>query len=85
MTSLYSDDIILFLFKWIKQSYKNKYLVTGDWSQSIDNSYCIHFERCENTVYWIFIGDIIIYESSLAMSSSMYLRGEFNKFVELGV
>ena len=38
MTSLYglyNHDIILVLFKWIiKQDYKNKYLVTGDWSQS---------------------------------------------------
>ena len=34
MTSLYSHDIILVLFKWIiKQDYKNKYLVTGDESQ----------------------------------------------------
>ena len=38
MTSLYSRDIILALFNWIiKLDYKNKYLVTGDWSQSIHN------------------------------------------------
>ena len=39
VTSLYSHDIILFLFYCIiKQDYKNKYLVTGDWSQSIQSS-----------------------------------------------
>ena len=32
---LYSHDIILVLFKSInQQDYKNKYLATGDWSQS---------------------------------------------------
>ena len=37
MTSLYSHDIILVLFQWIiEQDYKNKYLVTGDWSKSTD-------------------------------------------------
>ena len=35
MISLFSHDIILVLFQWIiKQDYKNKYLVTGNWSQS---------------------------------------------------
>ena len=35
VTSLYSHDIILVLFQWIiKQDYKNKYFVTGDWGQS---------------------------------------------------
>ena len=36
VTSLYSHAIILVLFKCIiKQDYKNKYLVTGDRSQSM--------------------------------------------------
>ena len=36
MTSLYSNVIILLVFQWIiKQDYKKKCLVTGDWSQSI--------------------------------------------------
>ena len=35
MTSLYSHDIIFVSFQWIiKKDYKNKYFVTGDWSQS---------------------------------------------------
>ena len=35
MTSLYSHSLILVLFDWIiKQGYKSKYLVSGDWSQS---------------------------------------------------
>ena len=36
MTSRYSHDIILVLFQLIiKQDYKNKYFVTGDWSHSV--------------------------------------------------
>ena len=35
VTSLYSYNIILALFLWIiRQDFKKKYLVTGDWGQS---------------------------------------------------
>ena len=52
VTSLYSLDIILVLFQWIiKQDYKKKYLVIGDWSQS--NAQVMYHKTTENETYGI--------------------------------
>ena len=84
MISLYSHGIILVLFMWIiKQDNKNKYLVTGDWSQSIvalchvivasSSLLSVPPESCASLL-WVFLCNFI-YISTDELRKLISLRG----------